>query len=185
MLTAGLVAGAHRRTPSVFMPDVSHAPGHGVRTSMPLTTPMPHPSTVPMSPPDSLSPAQRKVAWAAQIVAAVILGQTLYFKFSAAPEAVALFTKLGVEPWGRVALGVVELVAVALLLVPRTAVLGGALTVGLMVGAVGSHLGPLGIEVEGDGGQLFLLALVTLVAGGVVVWLRRQELPWIGARLGA
>jgi len=146
---------------------------------------MPLPRTMQRPAHETLPATQHRIAWAAQIVAAVILGQTLYFKFSAAPEAVALFTKLGVEPWGRLGLGVVELVAVALLLVPRTAALGGAVAVGLMVGAVGSHLGPLGIEVEGDGGQLFLLALVTLVAGGVVAWLRRRELPWLGRRFDA
>ncbi|QDU86281.1 hypothetical protein Pla163_34320 [Planctomycetes bacterium Pla163] len=121
--------------------------------------------------------------WIAQVVAAAILGQTLFFKFSGAPEAVALFEKLGVEPFGRIGLGVVELIAVVLLLVPRTAALGGALTVGLMVGAVASHLTVLGIEVEGDGGTLFALALVTLVAGSITTWIRRGELPVVGPEL--
>ena len=117
------------------------------------------------------------VTWTAQITAAVILAQTLFFKFSGAEESVALFTKLGVEPYGRIGLGIVELVTVVLLLVPRTAAFGGLLTVGLMVGAVGSPLGPLGIEVNGDGGALFGMALVTLAAGLVTIWLRRAELP--------
>ena len=130
-----------------------------------------------------MSKTQNLVSWIAQLVAAVILGQTLFFKFSGADEAVALFTKLGVEPWGRIALGIVELVAVVLLLVPRTAALGGLLSLGLMVGAVGSHLGPLGIEVSGDGGLLFGLALVTLAAAATVAILRRAELPLIGRRL--
>jgi len=117
------------------------------------------------------------VTWTAQITAAVILAQTLFFKFSGAEESVALFTKLGVEPYGRIGLGIVELVTVVLLLVPRTAAFGGLLTVGLMVGAVGSHLGPIGIEVNGDGGALFGMALVTLAAGLVTTWLRRAELP--------
>ncbi|MEZ6014467.1 MAG: DoxX family protein [Planctomycetota bacterium] len=138
-----------------------------------------------LSAPTSLAAGANRLSWVAQVVAAVILGQTLFFKFSAAPEAVAIFTKLGVEPFGRIGLGVFELVAVVLLLVPRTAALGGALTLGLMVGAIGSHLGPLGIEVEGDGGQLFALAVVALVAGAVVTWLRRRELPVIGTRFGA
>jgi len=133
-----------------------------------------------------MSPAPtlpRPVVLGAQIVAAVILAQTLFFKFSGAPEAVAIFTKLGVEPWGRIALGVLELATAVLLLVPRTAALGGAVTVGLMVGAVGSHLGPLGIEVEGDGGQLFALACVTLIAGLIVTWAKRRELPVVGPKL--
>ncbi|MFT4649694.1 MAG: hypothetical protein ACI9X4_002935 [Glaciecola sp.] len=128
------------------------------------------------------SQTKTRIAWAAQIVAAIILGQTLFFKFTAAPEAVALFTKLGVEPWGRVALGVVELIAVILLLVPRTAVLGSALTLGLMVGALGSHLTKLGIEVEGDGGALFTMAVIAFVAGLTATWIRRKELPVLGVR---
>ena len=120
---------------------------------------------------------QTLATWIAQIVAAVILAQTLFFKFSGAEEAVALFTKLGVEPYGRIGLGIVELVTVVLLLVPRTAALGGLVTVGLMVGAVASHLGPIGIEVNGDGGALFAMALVTFAAGAVTTWIRRRELP--------
>jgi len=126
--------------------------------------------------PRGMSTAARRTSWAAQLLAAGILGQTLYFKFSGAPEAVAIFTQLGVEPFGRIGLGVVELVAVGLLLVPRTAAIGGALTLALMLGAVASHLGPLGIEVEGDGLQLFGLALVTLAAGALITGLRRREL---------
>jgi putative oxidoreductase len=117
--------------------------------------------------------------WIAQLAAAVILGQTLFFKFSGAPEAVALFEKLGVEPWGRIGLGVVELVTVVALLVPRTAALGGLLAVGLMVGAIGSHLIVLGVSVSPeDGGTLFIMAWVTLFAGAAVAWLRRGELPY-------
>ena len=130
--------------------------------------------------PSNLSRRARIASWTAQIVAAAILGQTLFFKFSGAPESVALFEKLGAEPYGRIGLGVVELIAVALLLVPRTAVLGGVLTAGLMAGAVGSHLTVLGIESNGDGGALFALAVVTLLSGLTVTALRRAELPIVG-----
>ena len=126
-----------------------------------------------------------RIARTAQIIAAIILGQTLFFKFTGAPEAVALFTKLGVEPFGRIGLGVVELIAVVLLLVPRTAVLGSALTLGLMVGAIGSHLTILGIEVEGDGGALFTMALIAFVASLTATWIRRCELPVLGAKFGS
>src|SRR5258706_15856023 len=94
------------------------------------------------------------VSWVCQIIAAVILGQTLYFKFTGAPESVYIFSALGAEPWGRIGTGVLELVAVALLLYPRTPVLGAALAAGLMVGAIGAHLTRLGVEVQGDGGAL-------------------------------
>jgi len=127
----------------------------------------------------------RTLSWILQVVAAAILGQTLFFKFTGAPEAVWIFTTLGVEPYGRIFTGVMELVAVVALLVPRTAALGAALSLGLMVGAVGSHLAILGIEVQGDGGTLFVLALVTTAASAGVLWLRRAELPVVGAMLAA
>lgn len=128
------------------------------------------------------SRSARTAAWIGQLVAAVILGQTLYFKFSGAPEAVWLFTELGVEPWGRVGLGVVELIAVVLLLVPKTAAVGAALSVNLMFGALFTHLVLVGIEVQGDGGLLFSLAIVALIASSVALFVRRAELPVIGHR---
>lgn len=130
-----------------------------------------------------LPPAANRVAWLLQLVAAAILLQTLYFKFTGAPESVHIFTTLGLEPAGRIGSGVVELVASILLLVPATAALGGLLAAGVMVGAIGSHLfTPLGIEVMGDGGLLFGLAVTVLVAGLAVAFLRRRDLPVVGAR---
>lgn len=115
--------------------------------------------------------------WILQILAAFILGQTLVFKFSGAAESVALFETLGAEPWGRFGSGFVELVAVILLLRPRWAAMGGLLTAGTMVGAVGAHLTKLGIEWQGDGGLLFGMALVALFSGLGVAFLRRDSLP--------
>ncbi len=135
----------------------------------------------------SLSRGAARAAWTAQIVAAVILGQTLFFKFSGAPESVYIFETLGAEPWGRIASGVVELVAVVLLLTPRAAAVGGVLAMGVMAGAIGSHVAQLGVEIvvdgKSDGGLLFALALVTFVAGALIAWLRRAQLPLVGARL--
>ncbi len=119
-------------------------------------------------------------SWLCQLTAAVILGQTLFFKFTGAPESRYIFATLGVEPWGRIGTGVLELVAVALLLFPRTPALGAVLAMGLMGGAILGHLTKLGIEVQGDHGLLFTLALVTLVAAGIVALLRRRELPVVG-----
>ena len=124
----------------------------------------------------------RILAWTLQLLAAGILGQTLFFKFSGAPESVYIFETLGAEPWGRLGSGVVELLTVLLLLRARTAALGGLLAAGVMVGALGAHLTKLGIEVEGDGGTLFALACVTFVAGLSVAWLRRGSLPLVGSR---
>lgn len=112
-------------------------------------------------------------AWAAQVLAAVILAQTLYFKFQAAPESVYIFESLGVEPWGRIAAGVAELFAAAFLLVPRLNWLGAALGFGVILGALGTHLFVIGIEVQGDGGLLFALAVVVLSCCAATLYLRR------------
>ena len=104
-----------------------------------------------------------------RIAAAIILLQTLYFKFSGAPESVHIFSTLGVEPWGRLASGVAELMAAILLLTTRWNWLGAALAIGIMLGALGAHLTVLGIEVQGDGGLLFALALGVLLLATFVL----------------
>lgn len=119
----------------------------------------------------------RFLSWSLQLVAAAILAQTLFFKFSGAPESRYIFTTLGVEPWGRVATGFLELIAVILLLAPRFAVFGALLSVMLMTGAIASHLTRLGIVVMNDGGLLFGLAITVLACASGVVWLRRLQLP--------
>lgn len=117
------------------------------------------------------------LSWIGQIVAALILLQTLYFKFTGAPESVYIFTTLGVEPWGRIASGVVELVAAVLLLIPATAGIGAVIALGVMSGALLSHLTRLGISVQGDGGLLFGLAVTVFIASLLVAWLRRESIP--------
>ena len=132
-----------------------------------------------------LSRTAKILSWTLQIVAAVILLQTLFFKFTAAPESVYIFTTLGMEPWGRIGSGVAELVASVLLLVPRTAVLGAVLSLGIISGAIVSHLTQLGIAIPavGDRGVLFALAVDVFVASAGVALIRRRELPIVGALL--
>lgn len=125
------------------------------------------------------------LSWALQLVVAAILLQTLFFKFTGAPESVYIFTTVGAEPWGRIGSGVVELIAAILLLVPFTTTIGAALAMGVMVGAIMSHLAILGIEVQGDGGLLFGLALTVFVSSGVVLLIRRGEIPFVGMWLRA
>jgi hypothetical protein len=125
------------------------------------------------------------VSWVLQLAVAGILLQTLFFKFTGAEESVYIFTTLGAEPWGRIGSGVAELVAALLLLAPSTVVLGALASLGLISGAVMSHLTVLGIEVMGDGGLLFALALIVWVASAAIVWLRREEIPVLGPRLRA
>lgn len=109
------------------------------------------------------SKATLLVRWTLRIVPALILLQTLYFKFTAHPESVELFTKLHAEPYGRIGTGVLELIASILLLIPSYTRYGALLAVGLMFGAIGSHLFVIGIESNGDGGFLFILALVVMI----------------------
>lgn len=130
-----------------------------------------------------LTRSATSATWIFQLVSAVILGQTLFFKFTGAPEAKYIFSTLGVEPWGRYGTGVVELVTAVLLLIPRTAGLGALLGIGLMAGAILSHLTKLGIEVQGDGGLLFALAWTVLISCGIVALLRRHEIPVLSALL--
>ncbi len=119
----------------------------------------------------------RILDWALRIIVAVILLQTLFFKFTGTEEARQLFQTLGVEPWGRYATGVMELIAGTCILAPRTVWLGALLGVGLMIGAIFSHLTKLGIEVNGDGGMLFIMALVVLAASGATLYLHRKKIP--------
>ena len=123
-----------------------------------------------------MNKTQTYISWAAQILAALILGQTLFFKFTGAAESVELFTKLGVEPYGRYFTGVMELIAVILLLSPRKAWMGALLGIGLMLGAIGSHLLVLGIMSMGDGGYLFFLAIITLICCLTVAYLRKSDI---------
>ncbi|MCU0325472.1 MAG: DoxX family protein [Spirosomaceae bacterium] len=115
------------------------------------------------------------ISWLLRIIAAVILLQTLYFKFTGHPESVELFTKLGVEPWGRIGTGVIELITGILLLIPATAFIGGFLGMGLMLGAIASHLFAIGIESKGDGGQLFMLAIIVLICSVLIQIIHRNE----------
>jgi putative oxidoreductase len=123
------------------------------------------------------------LSWVLRITAAIILLQTLFFKFTGAPESVYIFTKVGAEPWGRIGSGVVELIAAILILTPRFTWLGSLLAIGVMAGAIVSHVTVLGIEVQGDKGLLFALALIVFVCSTVNLLLHRTEIPVIGRRL--
>jgi hypothetical protein len=122
-------------------------------------------------------PKLQILSWVLQLTVACILLQTLFFKFTGAEESVYIFSTLGVEPWGRIGSGVVELIAAVLLLIPTTAPFGALLTMGLMAGAIGSHLVVLGIAVRGDGGLLFGLAVTAFVGSVIVLLVRRAQVP--------
>jgi len=126
-----------------------------------------------------LTKAERIASWVCRVIAAVILLQTLFFKFTGAEESVYIFTRVGLEPWGRYATGGVELVAAILLLTRCHAWLGALLALGVISGAIASHLTVLGIVVKDDGGLLFALALTVFVASAVVAWLHRRQIPFV------
>jgi len=109
-------------------------------------------------------------------VAAVILLQTLYFKFSGAPESVFIFDQLGAEPYGRIGTGILELIIALLLLIRRTSLLGAILGLGVISGAIVSHLLVLGIEVQNDGGLLFGLAIAVFILLVFTIILQKEKL---------
>jgi uncharacterized membrane protein YphA (DoxX/SURF4 family) len=115
-------------------------------------------------------------SWVFRLLATVIMLQTLYFKFSASEESVYIFTTLNMEPWGRIGIGILELVASVLILYPRTISLGALLGIGLMSGAIFFHLTKLGFEVRNDGGQLFVYALLVLLSSIALLILHRRDL---------
>jgi uncharacterized membrane protein YphA (DoxX/SURF4 family) len=127
-----------------------------------------------------LSRTQAVVSWILQLVVAGILLQTLFFKFTAAKESVYIFSTLGLEPWGRIGSGIAELIAAVLLLIPSLSPFGALLTMAVLAGAIVSHLTVLGIEVMGDGGLLFGLALISFGGAAAVLFIRRGQLPFIG-----
>lgn len=135
----------------------------------------------------TLSKTQSIISWALQIIVAVILFQTLFFKFTGAKESVYIFSTLGLEPWGRIGSGIIELITAALLLIPSTVTIGAILSIGVASGAIMSHVTKLGIAVinsDGttDGGLLFALALSVFVGSVIILFIRRTEIPVVGQR---
>ena len=121
-------------------------------------------------------------SWTLRGIAAVILLQTLFFKFTGAKESIYIFTTLGIEPWGRIGSGVAELIASVLLLFPQTVVFGAVLSLGVISGAIFFHLTKLGIALPlvDDHGELFALAVIVFVCSAAVLIMHRDELPLVG-----
>ncbi|BAX80746.1 DoxX family protein [Labilibaculum antarcticum] len=122
----------------------------------------------------------RTVEMLLRIVTAIILIQTLHFKFTGHPEAVHIFTVIGMEPWGRFGIGAIELVAGILFFLPNLWKIAAVITSGLMLGAVGLHLfTSLGVVVEydgnSDGGELFVMAVTALLFSCILMY--RANLP--------
>jgi len=118
-----------------------------------------------------------------RIIVAIILIQTLRYKFTAHPDSVYIFETLGLEPLGRIAIGIFELIAGILLLIPKSVWAGSLLSLGLMFGAILSHITQLGIEVRNDNGVLFMTAIITAILSAILVFQYRKTIPVIGSRI--
>lgn len=114
--------------------------------------------------------------WVLRLIAAIIMLQTLYFKFSGAEESVYIFTQMGIEPWGRYATGIAELIASILILYKPLTAFGSLMAVGIMSGALVSHILVLGVVVKDDNGLLFSYALIVWLASVILAWLNRAQL---------
>jgi len=124
-----------------------------------------------------------KIIFILRIIIAIILVQTLYFKFTAHPDSVFIFSKVGLEPFGRIGIGILELISAILILIPRTIWLGALITVGLMAGAITMYLTQLGIEINNDGGALFYMALGMFLLSALILVNQRKNIPFIGVKL--
>lgn len=118
-----------------------------------------------------------------RIIVAIILIQTLRFKFTAHPDSVYIFTKVGLEPYGRIGIGILELISSVLILIPRTVWAGALLTLGIIGGAIMMHLTQLGIEINNDGGTLFYMALTTFILSAIILFNVRKSIPILGSKL--
>ena len=131
----------------------------------------------------TMTRTQAVTSWVLQIAVAIILFQTLFFKFTGAEESKYIFTTVGAEPWGRIGTGILELIAVVLLLIPSTVTVGAILAIGAASGAILSHLTKLGIVVKDDGGLLFALAISVFISSAIILLIRRTEIPVVGKML--
>ena len=122
---------------------------------------------------------KKYLPFAMRIIVAIILIQTLRFKFTAHPDSVYIFSKVGLEPYGRIGIGILELIAGILLLIPKTVWAGATLTLGLIGGAIFMHLTKLGIEVNGDSGILFYTAIIIFILNGIILWFYRKDIPYL------
>lgn len=114
-----------------------------------------------------------------RVIVAIILIQTLRFKFTAHPDSVYIFETVGLEPYGRIGIGVLELIAGILLLIRKTAWIGALLTLGIIGGALFMHLTILGIEINNDGGILFATALITFILSAIILFIYKKDIPFL------
>ena len=125
----------------------------------------------------------RFIFLALRIVVAIILIQTLRYKFFAHPDSVFIFSQAGLEPTGRIVIAFLELISAFLIIFPRTVWLGAGLSLGIISGAIFLHLTKIGIEVQGDGGALFYTAILIFIFSAIILWHERKKVPFVGDKL--
>ncbi|MCE9500753.1 MAG: DoxX family protein [Leptospira sp.] len=130
-----------------------------------------------------LTKTQKAISLVCRSIAAIVMLQTLYFKFSGAEESVFIFTTLKMEPWGRYGSAFGELISSILILIPRTIAIGAIAAIGIISGAILSHLTILGINVMNDAGMLFSLAMIVLIASAIALYLHRRDIPFVGEKI--
>lgn len=124
----------------------------------------------------------KKIILILRFAVAIIFIQTLYFKFTAHPDSVYIFTKVSLEPYGRIGIGVLELISAVLILIPRTVWAGALVALGLISGAILMHLTKLGIEINNDKGTLFFMAIGVFIFSFIIFWNQRKNIPYIGPK---
>jgi uncharacterized membrane protein YphA (DoxX/SURF4 family) len=122
---------------------------------------------------------KKRIPFILRLIVALILIQTLRFKFAGHPDSIYIFETVGLEPVGRIGIGIVELFAGILLLIPKTVWLGASLTLGVIGGAIFMHLTQIGIEVNKDGGVLFITAIITFILAAIILFIYRKDIPFI------
>jgi len=120
---------------------------------------------------------KKYIPFVLRLTVAIILIQTLRFKFTAHPDSVFIFKTIGLEPVGRILTGIAELIAGILLLVPKTVWIGAFLTLGIIGGAIVMHLTKLGIVINDDNGALFITAIVTFILSLIILYVYRRDFP--------
>jgi uncharacterized membrane protein YphA (DoxX/SURF4 family) len=125
---------------------------------------------------------KKHIVLALRIIVALILIQTLRFKFTAHPDSVFIFQKVGLEPYGRIGIGVLELIAGILLLIPKTVWIGATLTLGIISGAILMHLTKIGIEVNNDGGILFVTACTIFILSLIILFNYKKDIPFLSIK---
>ena len=124
----------------------------------------------------------KKIILILRVAVAIVFAQTLFFKFTAHPDSVYIFTKVGLEPYGRIGIGILELISAILILIPSTIWAGALVALGIISGAILMHLTILGIEINNDGGTLFFMAIGVFISSLIILWNQRKNIPFIGSK---